>query len=400
MTHTGPIARIEALRPDMEAWRRDLHAHPEIAFEEERTSRIVAEKLTAWGYEVTTGIARTGVVGTLRGRHAAPDGADRAIGLRADMDALPITEANTFAHRSRHPGRMHACGHDGHTAMLLGAAKVLADAPDFAGTVHLIFQPAEEGEGGARVMIEDGLFERFPVDSVWGLHNWPGKPVGTFDVRTGPIMAATDSFEITLTGQGAHGAMPHLGTDVMTAAATLVSALQTVVSRAVDPIDAAVISVTRMHGGEAFNAIPGTLVLGGTTRALSAAVQDLIERRMGEIVHHIAAAHGVAGRLDYRRRYPPTVNTPAETALAVEVMQAVVGPDAVDADGAPTMGGEDFAFMLQERPGCYVRLGAGPGASGCLLHNPGYDFNDDILTLGATYWVRLVQRLLGAGGPG
>jgi hippurate hydrolase len=384
MTRPGPLDRLEALRPEMQAWRRDLHAHPEIAFQEARTSRFVAGKLAAWGLAVHTGLARTGVVATLRGRRGD---SDRAIALRADMDALPIQEANTFAHRSQHDGRMHACGHDGHTAMLLGAARVLAEAPDFAGTVHFIFQPAEEG-----------LFDRFPVESVWGLHNWPGLDVGRFDVRPGPIMAATDTFEITLTGHGAHGAMPHLGTDVVTAAAALVGSLQTIVSRSIDPTAAAVVSVTQMHGGEAFNVIPGSIGLKGTTRALDGAVQDTVERRMGEMVHHIAAAHGVTGHLHYERRYPATVNSAAETALAVAVMRSIVGHDNVDPDGPPTMGGEDFAFMLQERPGCYVRLGAGPGQSGCLLHNAGYDFNDDVLTLGATYWVRLVEHLLGTAG--
>jgi len=375
----------------MQAWRRDIHAHPEIAYQEERTSALVAEKLRGWGLEVYTGLGKTGVVGTLHGRHPG----DGSIGLRADMDALPMQETNSFEHRSRHDGRMHACGHDGHTAMLLGATKALAEDPDFAGTVHVIFQPAEEGEAGARAMIEDGLFDRFPVDSIWGLHNWPGLDAGTFDVRTGPIMGATDTFRITLTGHGGHGAMPHLGTDVVAAAAAMVGSLQTIVSRTLNPIEAGVVSVTMMHGGEAFNVIPTTMKLGGTARALSDTVQDTIERRMGEIVHHIAAAHGVKGELHYQRRYPATVNSPAETALAVEVMRSIVGDDNVDPDGPPTMGGEDFAFMLREKPGCYARLGAGPGQSGCMLHNSSYDFNDEILTLGATYWVRLVQRLLG-----
>ncbi|MBB4287003.1 M20 aminoacylase family protein [Roseospira goensis] len=393
MTHTGPLDRLVALQSEMQAWRRDLHAHPEIAFQEERTSRMVAEKLAAWGLEVHTGLARTGVVGTLRGRRPG----DRAIGLRADMDALPIQETNGFAHRSRHDGRMHACGHDGHTAMLLGAAKALAEAPDFAGTVQFIFQPAEEGEGGGRVMVEEGLFERFPVESVWGLHNWPGLEVGRFDVRVGPIMAAFDTFDITLTGHGTHGAMPHLGTDVITAGAAVVTALQTIVARTVNPQDAAVVSVTQIHGGDAYNVIPTQVVLRGTTRALSDAVQDTIERRMRDIVQHVAAAHEVTGALHYQRRYPATVNSPAETARAVEVMRGLVGAAHVDPDGPPTMGGEDFAFMLRERPGCYVRLGAGPGQAGCGLHNPGYDFNDAILPLGASYWVRLVHHLLGDG---
>ncbi|WP_299435884.1 M20 aminoacylase family protein [uncultured Rhodospira sp.] len=391
MTYTGPIDRIEALRGEMQDWRRDFHAHPEIAYEEVRTSGIVAEKLAAWGIEVHTGLAGTGVVGTVRGRRPG----NRAIALRADMDALPMTEANTFGHRSQNEGRMHGCGHDGHTAMLLGAARALAEAPDFAGTVHLIFQPAEEGAAGARRMIEDGLFERFPVESVWGLHNWPGVEVGRFDVRPGPILAATDSFQITLTGQGTHAAMPHLGSDVVVAAGALVGALQTVVSRALDPVDAGVISVTTLHGGEAFNVLPSTMVLGGTARALSETVRDTLEERMGAVVHHIAAAHGVQANLDYERGYPPTVNSAAETDLAVEVMRSIVGPDRVEADGRPCLGGEDFAFMLRERPGCYARIGAGVDRRG--LHNPEYDFNDEILTLGATYWIRLVERLLGDG---
>ncbi|SDE63996.1 M20 aminoacylase family protein [Rhodospira trueperi] len=391
MTHTGPLNRVEALRPQMQDWRRDFHAHPEIAYEEVRTSRIVAEALTGWGLEVETGLAKTGVVGTVRGSRPG----SRAIALRADMDALPMTEENTFEHRSRHEGRMHGCGHDGHTAMLLGAAKVLADAPDFAGTVHLIFQPAEEGGAGAMRMIEDGLFERFPVESVWSLHNWPGLEAGRFNTCPGPILAATDMFKITLKGKGGHGAMPHLATDVTVAAAALVSALQSIVSRSLDPVDSGVISVTTMHGGEAFNVLPSTITLGGTTRALTEPVRDTIEERMGEMVHHIAAAYGVTGDLKYERCYPPTVNSPAETALAVEVMRSIVGSENVEPNCRPTLGGEDFAFMLQKKPGCYVRLGGGGGANSCGLHNPGYDFNDDVLTLGATYWVRLVERLLG-----
>ncbi|WP_114649627.1 M20 aminoacylase family protein [Pseudothauera hydrothermalis] len=372
------------------AIRRDIHAHPELAFQEQRTAELVARHLEALGIEVHRGIGRTGVVGVLRGGRGL-----RAIGLRADMDALPMAERNEFAHKSRHEGCMHACGHDGHTTMLLGAAEVLAAQRDFEGTVYLIFQPAEEGEGGARAMIDDGLLERFPMEAVFGLHNWPGMPAGHFAVHTGPVMASADRFDIEILGHGAHAAMPHLGCDPVAAGAALVQAVQTIVSRTLDPIDAAVVSVTQFHAGEAYNVIPDRAQLAGTVRAFSEAVAAYIEKRLGELCEGIAAAFGVKVDLCYRRGYPPTVNTAAEAALCAEVARAVAGAEAVRTDARPSMGAEDFAYFLQKKPGAYVWIGNGPGEGGCTLHNPNYDFNDEIIVPGVAYWVELVRRILG-----
>jgi hippurate hydrolase len=383
------IQRIEALRSEMTLWRRDIHAHPEMAFHENRTSDLVASQLAAFGIEVHRGLARTGVVGKLRAGTSL-----RAIGLRADMDALPIEEANTFAHRSQHPGRMHACGHDGHTAMLLGAAKVLSETRPFNGTVYFIFQPAEESEGGGRLMVEEGLFERFPVESVFGMHNWPGLPVGEFAVMPGPMMASSDAFEIRLSGTGCHAAMPHMGRDSIVAASALVLALQTICSRLNSPVDPAAVSVTQIHAGDAWNVIPDQVVLRGTARAFDTQVQALIEQNIRSISQGVAATYGVSADVDYWRRYPPTINTPAEAALAAEVMRGLVGPQRVHTDLPPTMGAEDFAFMLQKRPGAYAWIGNGPGEGGCILHNPHYDFNDEALPLGAAYWCRLVEHIL------
>ncbi len=383
------IDRIQAMQPELAAWRRDIHAHPETAFEEERTSRLVAERLASFGIEVHRGLAKTGVVGTLR-----CGGSPRAIGLRADLDALPIRELNTFAHRSRHDGKMHACGHDGHTTMLLGAAQYLAATKSFDGTVRFIFQPAEESESGGRVMVEAGLFEKFPCEAVFGMHNWPGIPVGKFGVFPGPMMAAADIFEITVTGRGAHGAMPHNGIDPVTAASALVQALQTIASRTVDPLDAVVVSVTQFHAGEATNVIPTQAVLRGTTRSFRTEVQDQIEAGLRRLCAGIAAAHGATVDVRYERRYPPTVNAPRETAVAAEAIAKVVGAENVLTGLRPTMGAEDFAFMLQAKPGCYVWIGNGPGEGGCLLHNPRYDFNDEILPIGASYWAALVEQEL------
>ncbi len=380
-----------ALTEQMTAWRRDIHAHPEIAFEEKRTSDIVAEALTSFGIEVDRGLAGTGVVGRLKAGDS-----ERTIGLRADMDALPMQEHNSFDHRSRHDGKMHGCGHDGHTSMLLGAARHLAEKRNFDGTVHFIFQPAEEGAGGARVMIEDGLFLRFPCDAVYGMHNWPGMETGTIGVRGGPMLAAADLFSITIRGHGAHGAMPHLGIDPVVVGAELVSALQTVASRAVDPMQAAVVSVTQFHAGAADNVIPDQAVLSGTTRAFDPAVQDKIEARMRAICAGVAAAHEVEIDLDYRRNYPPLINTDAEADRAARAAAAVVGEDKVVRDPVPVMGAEDFAFMLQAKPGAYVWIGNGAGEGGCMLHNPHYDFNDAILPVGAAYWVSLVEQELAA----
>ena len=373
----------------MIAWRQDLHAHPETAFEEHRTAQIIADRLKGFGLEVHQGLAKTGVVGVLRGQKPGP-----AIALRADMDALHLTEKNDFEHRSTHAGRMHACGHDGHMAMLLGAAQHLAATRNFSGTVYFIFQPAEENEAGAQVMVADGLFERFPAERVFGMHNWPGMPVGQFSVRSGPVMAAADTFSIQVEGQGAHAAMPHLGLDPVVIAAQIVTALQTITSRTVDPYDSAVVSVTRIHGGETFNVIPDRVELWGTARAFRPEVQDTIEASIRRIATGISESFGATCAVDYQRRYPATVNTDVETELAATAAARVVGVDQVQRDRPPSMGAEDFAYMLKVRPGAYVWIGNGEG--GCTLHNPHYDFNDAILPIGAAYWISLVQAVLGA----
>jgi len=355
---------------EMADWRHDIHAHPETAFEEQRTAALVAQKLETFGLKVHRGLGRTGVVGSLT---AGTTG--RAIGLRADMDALHIDEQNGFAHRSQHAGKMHACGHDGHTAMLLGAAKFLAQTRNFDGTVHFIFQPAEENEGGGKEMVEQGLFEKFPCDAVYGMHNWPGMPVGKFGLRAGPMMASFDIFEIVLSGRGSHAAMPHTGVDPIAAAAALVQALQSIVSRSVDPIESAVVSVTQIHAGDTWNVIPVTAVLSGTARAFRPEVQDLIERRLREICAGIATAHGASASVRYERRYPPLVNAAAETEACAGILRNMVGENNV-VDIPPVMGSEDFAFMLRAKAGCYIVVGNGPGEGGCVLHNPHYDFND------------------------
>ncbi len=376
--------------------RRDLHAHPELAFEEHRTANIVADRLTQWGVRVHRGIGGTGVVGEIPGRR--PEGG--AIGLRADMDALPLQELNTFEHASRYPGKMHACGHDGHVAMLLAAARHLAQHPPPFGTVYLIFQPAEEGGGGAARMIEDGLFTRFPMDAVFGLHNWPGLAAGTFGLCVGPIMASSNEFEVVLQGRGAHAAMPHLGSDPVIAAVQLVQSLQTIITRNKNPTDTAVLSVTQMHAGSADNIVPGEAIVRGTVRTIETEPLDLIENRLREIVHHTAAAFDMQARVSFQRNYPPTVNHPAETAFAAEVIRELVGDARLNANVLPSMGAEDFAFMLAEKPGCYLWLGAGDGdhrvgghgLGPCMLHSGSYDFNDELIPLGASYWVRLVER--------
>ncbi len=384
------LPAIDALRERLVTLRHDLHAHPELAFAEHRTSERVAAFLRDIGITPRVGLAGTGVVGVLK----AGDG-NGAIALRADMDALPVREQNRFPHRSRHDGRMHACGHDGHTAMLLGATAYLAATRRFDGTVVFIFQPAEETDGGARVMIEQGLFRDYPVDAVFGMHNWPGLPAGQFAVHAGPVMACADQFDIALRGHGAHAAMPQQGRDPLIAGAALALALQNVVSRELDPTDAAVLSITRLFaGGEAYNVIPGEARLGGTVRAFRPEVQDRIEQAMQRICAGVAAAHGVQATLDYRRGYPPTVNTPAQAERCRRVLIDLVGEGNVRTDLPPSMGAEDFAYMLRERPGCYVWIGNGLAEGGCMLHNPHYDFNDDILTLGASYWARLVETLL------
>ncbi|GHU38375.1 amidohydrolase [Betaproteobacteria bacterium] len=380
----------EELILKMRQWRHHLHIYPETAFNEVKTSAFIADLLISFGIEVHTGLAGTGVVGVIHGKEVGP-----WIGLRADIDALDVQEINDFEYRSQHPGKMHACGHDGHTAMLLGAASYLAATRDFSGTVALIFQPAEENEGGGRVMVEQGLFDQFPIESVFGLHNWPGVPVGTFAISPGAQMASYDVFEIIIEGKGAHAAMPHLGKDSIVAAGQLIGALQTIVNREADPLDPMVVSVTQIHAGDTWNVLPQQVMLRGTTRAFDPALQDLAERRIGEIVEGIAKTFGVRATVRYERRYPPTINDPAIANICAAAATALVGPEKVDLAPRPAMGAEDFAFLMQVKPGAYVWLGVGPGKSGCMLHNPGFDFNDEVLSVGADYWVEIVRQVLG-----
>jgi hippurate hydrolase len=386
------INRIAEFHADMTAWRRDLHAHPELGFEEFRTSDLVAARLAEWGIEVERGIGGTGVVGTLHGAHPAREA--RVIGLRADMDALPMQEENDFPHASKTPGKMHACGHDGHTAMLLGAARYLAETRNFAGTVRFVFQPAEEGKGGARRMVEEGLFERLPCDEIYGLHNWPEMPAGTIAVRPGPMMAAADHFDVKVVGHGGHGAMPHHSIDPVVVAAQIVTALQPLVSRNTDPLDNAVVSVTRISGGTAYNVIPREVQLAGTARTFRPATRDAIEAGIRRVAEGVAAAFGARAEVDYRRNYPATLNHAAQADFAASVAAKVVGEPGVIRDFEPSMGAEDFAFMLEKRPGCYAWIGQAGGPSGCMVHNPRYDFNDEILPLGASYWATLVETAL------
>jgi amidohydrolase len=383
------LADLQAGLPVFAGIRRDIHRHPETAYEEHRTARVVAEALASYGLEVTTGIGVTGVVGTLRSGDS-----DRAIGLRADMDALDLEELNDFAHRSVHAGKMHGCGHDGHTATMLAAAAHLARNPNFDGVVHFIFQPAEEGHAGARRMIDEGLFDRFPMEAVYGLHNQPGAPVGSFALKSGPVMAGADRFDIRIDGVGGHGAIPHLTSDPIVATGALIQALQTIVARNVDPLHATVLSITRVTAGANFNVIPSQAELEGTVRYFDEAARSLIQRRMTEIASHIAAAHGCRATIDYRKLFPATVNWPKETALCRAVLQDLVGSDRVEVDPQPIMASEDFAFMLEAKPGCYIWAGNGEGEYGCSVHNPHYDFNDALIPFGAAYWIRLVERAL------
>ncbi|MEX5745425.1 M20 aminoacylase family protein [Massilia sp. X63] len=391
------VEPLLAFQPQLQEIRRDLHAHPELCYEEQRTADVVAARLTEWGIPVVRGLGVTGVVGIVKNGSS-----NRAIGLRADMDALPMQEINGFAHASRHPGKMHACGHDGHTAMLLGAAHHLAQHRNFDGTVYLIFQPAEEGGGGARRMMDDGLFEQFPMEAVYGMHNWPGIPEGHFGVVSGPMMASSNEFRVVVRGKGAHAAQPHRGIDPVMVAVQIAQAWQTIVSREKNPLESAVLSITQIHAGSATNVIPDTAELVGTVRTFSTAVLDLIQRRMEEIASGVAAAFNASVDFNFKRNYPPLINHPAQTAFAVEAMREVVGAERVDTNVEPTMGAEDFAFMLQEKPGCYVFIGNGEGthrAGGhglgpCQLHNTSYDFNDNLLPIGASYWVRLVEKSL------
>ena len=376
--------------------RRDIHAHPELGYQEQRTSDLIARTLTGWGIPIHRGLGNTGIVGVLKNGNS-----NRTIGLRADMDALPMTEHNTFAHASTRAGKMHACGHDGHTAMLLAAARELWRDRDFDGTVYLVFQPAEEGGGGARAMIEDGLFERFPMEAIFGAHNWPGLGVGQFALTSGPAFASSNDFTVTIRGKGAHAAMPHDGIDPIPVACQLVQAYQTIISRNRRPLDAGVISVTMLRAGEATNVIPDVCELRGTVRTFTMELLDLIERRMGEISAATCQAHGASCELSFRRNYPPTINHPQETQFARAVLGNVAGAHNV-LDFEPTMGAEDFSFFLQRTPGCYFVIGngdgshraAGHGGGPCLLHNPSYDFNDELIPLGGSMWARLAQEWL------
>ena len=378
------------LHQAMREWRRDFHAHPETAFEEHRTAAKVAELLQSFGLNVATGIAETGVVATLKGKQQG----NQTIGLRADMDALNLAELNTFKHCSKHEGKMHGCGHDGHTAMLLGAAKYLSEHRDFAGTVVFIFQPAEEGEAGAKRMCEEGLFEKFQMDAVYGMHNWPGLEVGHFAVHNGPVMASMDVFDIKITGKGCHAGMPHMGIDPVMIAGQLITSLQSIVARTLNPLESGVISITKMQGGDAYNVVPDSATLSGTCRAFSSQTQDLLESKMRKLVKNICAAYSAEGELDYRRIYPSTINHPQHSEICSDLVTKLVGSSKVKQDLAPSMGAEDFAFMLEQRPGAYIWIGNGSADEGRGLHNPYYDFNDDILALGASYWASLVNTQL------
>jgi amidohydrolase len=386
---------IAAFHDDMTRWRRDIHAHPELGFEEQRTSDLVAQQLDTFGIEVTRGVGKTGLVGRLRVGNSP-----RSIGLRADMDCLPILEANTFGHRSVHAGKMHACGHDGHTTMLLGAAKYLAATRNFDGTVHFIFQPAEEGLGGASAMLADGLFERFPCDVIFGMHNRPGLAVGKFQIRPGPMMAGGAYFDITVTGVGAHGARPEAGIDPVIVGAQIASALQTIVSRNVRPVDTAVVSVTQFHAGHAYNVIPDKAVLGGTVRCFNDATMSLIENNMRRLAESVARGFGATAELDFRVLFPPLVNHADETEFLAACAADIVGAENVNRNGPVTMASEDYAYMLRAVPGAYIQIGNGEGEGACEVHNPGYDFNDSSLPLGASLFARLVERRLDRMTPG
>jgi amidohydrolase len=390
---------IESILADAAAittLRRDIHAHPELCFQEVRTSDVIAKALTDWGIPIHRGLGTTGVVGILKNGSST-----RAVGLRADIDALPMTEHNQFAHASKHAGKMHACGHDGHTAMLLAAAKYWSTLKNFDGTIYLVFQPAEEGGGGAREMIKEGLFEKFPMEAIFGAHNWPGMAAGQFAVKSGPCFASSNEFKITIRGKGSHAALPHNGIDPVPVACQMVQAFQTIVTRNKRPIDAAVISVTMIHAGEATNVVPDSCVIEGTVRTFTLEVLDMIERRMKEVAAHTCAAFGAQCEFEFDRNYPPTINHEAETEFFRRVAREVVGAANVQ-EFEPTMGVEDFSYFLQVKPGCYFLIGNGDGShregghgmGPCMLHNPSYDFNDDLIPLGATMWVRLAEAWL------
>ncbi|HXF89209.1 MAG TPA: M20 aminoacylase family protein [Xanthobacteraceae bacterium] len=385
------INRIADLHPEITAWRRDIHAHPELLFDVHRTAGFVAEKLKSFGCdEVIQGLGKTGVVGVIRGRKGP---STRTIGLRADMDALPIEEANDLPYKSTVPGKMHACGHDGHTAMLLGAAKYLAETRNFAGTAIVIFQPAEEGGGGAREMVKDGLMERFAIEEVYGMHNYPGLPVGKFALRAGPLMAAADRIQIEIEGVGGHAARPHFAVDTILVGAQMINQMQSIVSRNVDPLESAVISITMFQAGNTDNVIPQTALLRGTARSLIPEVQDLLEKRLYEVVEGTARLHGAKAKLTYRRDYPVTSNHERQAAFAAQVAAEIVGKEHVDDKVAPVMGAEDFSFMLNARPGAFIFVGNGDSAG---LHHPRYNFNDEVIPIGTSYWVKLVETALRA----
>jgi len=390
------IESILADAASITAIRRDIHAHPELCFQEERTADLIAKALTDWGIPIHRGLGKTGVVGIVKNGTSS-----RAVGLRADIDALPMTEHNHFAHASTHPGKMHACGHDGHTAMLLAAARHLSKHRNFDGTVYLIFQPAEEGGGGAREMMKDGLFDKFPMEAIFGAHNWPGMKVGQFALKNGPCFASSNEFKITIRGKGSHAAMPHNGIDPVPVACQMVQGFQTIVTRNKRPIETAVISVTMIHAGEATNVVPDSCEIQGTVRTFTTETLDLVERRTKAIAESTCAAFEAGCEFEFKRNYPPTVNHPAETEFARQLLGEVVGADNVH-EFEPTMGAEDFSYFLQAKPGCYFLIGNGDGThregghgmGPCMLHNPSYDFNDDLIPLGATAWVRLAEKWL------
>jgi hippurate hydrolase len=389
----SPVDHIRAYHAELREIRRDLHAHPELAFDENRTASVVVEYLKKFGIETHTGLARTGVVGVIRGKK---EKSGKGVGLRADMDCLPMHETGEVPYRSRHEGRMHACGHDGHTTMLLGAARYLAETRNFDGTAYLIFQPAEESGGGGQVMVQEGLFERFPANEIYALHNWPIMPPGIIAVRPGPMMAATDEVQITVRGQGGHAAVPQLTVDPVVAAAHIITALQTIASRNVDPLDAVVVSICSMATSQigAFNVIPEAVQLIGTVRSFKPETRDLAEQKVRSIAAKIAEALGATAEVKYSRGYPATVNSAREAAFAARVGEQVFGKGKVMTEADPTMGGEDFSYMLQAVPGAYVWLGQGGGPGGCFLHNPKFDFNDEVIPLGAGYLAALVEESL------
>ena len=383
------VNRVADLHADITEWRRDLHMHPELQYDVHRTAGSVADKLKAFGCDdVVTGLGRTGVVGVIRGKKG---GSGKTIGLRADMDALPIEEANDLPYKSTVPGKMHACGHDGHTAMLLGAARYLAETRNFSGTAVVIFQPAEEGGGGGKAMVDDGLMDRFGIEEVFGMHNYPGMPVGAFGIRPGPMMAAADALTIDIEGVGAHAARPHLGVDTVLVGAQIINALQSVVSRNIDPLKSAVVSICMFRAGNTDNVIPQTVQLRGTARSLAAEVRDLLEKRLPVVVESTAAAYGAKAKLTYKRGYPVLVNHEKQTEFAASVAGQIVGPDKVDTGLPPMMGAEDFSFMLNARPGAFIWIGNGASAG---LHHPSYNFNDEVIPFGTSYWVKLVETAL------